>query len=159
MVGDDHDCRNGRARLEMLLEIVSQVIKVRPRGQSPSRHHHHCCHRVLSYSIQMDGWQQVEHKMRKSPKFAQMLTAPMTFSIACKNCEIHKEVPRTFLFSSFVRNLILAINSDLLEQEGMTWPNNYRVLVPPKTFIFFFLELVGSIKNTIIIWVVPQITL
>ena len=159
MVGDDHDCRNGRARLEMLLEIVSQVIKVRPRGQSPSRHHHHCCHRVLSYSIQMDGWQQVEHKMRKSPKFAQMLTAPMTFSIACKNCEIHKEVPRTFLFSCFVRNLILAINSDLLEEGGVTWPNNYRVLVPPKTFIFFFLELVGSIKNTIIIWVVPQITL
>ena len=55
MVGDDHDCRNGGARLEMLLEIVSQVIKVRPRGQSPSRHPHHCCHRVLSSSIQMDG--------------------------------------------------------------------------------------------------------
>ena len=89
-----------------------------------------------------------------------MLTAPtMTFSLACKNCEIHKEAPRTFLFLCFVRNLILAINSDLLEYGGVIWPNNYRVLVPPKTFTFFFLELVGSIKNTIIIWVVPQITL
>ena len=70
------------------------------------------CYHILSRWMATGGtW----YEQIAKTKFAQMLTVPMTLSIACKNCEIHKEVPRTFLFSSFVRNLILAINSDLLE--------------------------------------------
>ena len=67
------------------------------------------CYHILSRWMATGGtW----YEQIAKTKFAQMLTIPMTFSIACKNCEIHKEVPRTFLFSSLVRNLILAINSD-----------------------------------------------
>ena len=112
------------------------------------------CYHLLSRWMATGGtW----YEQIAKTKFAQMLTVPMTFSIACKTVKSIRKCLGPSCFRALSAIWYWPSIQTYWNREEWHGPT-ITGCGATKNIYFFFLELVGSIKNTIIIWVMPQIT-